>query len=296
MIFAVVDIGSHTLRLAIYERKNELDFLLTKTKHALGLAGFLKDEVMTEDGILTLLEHLKKFRKFLDAFNITDVYAFATAALRMSKNKAEILGRVKKETGFEINVLSGEEEAEFAFIGATKNSPVKSGALFDIGGGSTEIVRFDGKEILKEYSLPIGAVSLAKKYNAEFFPDFDARKKIADNVADELLKAKVDIKATDAIALGGAAKGAKILLGKEVYEPINLEDLINLETRLKSPLSVDDKTLLLRETPDRAHILIAGFCILIRLMQEVNCERFYYLSGGVREGFIDKRITTRGVT
>lgn len=290
MIFAIVDIGSHTLRLAVYERKNGVDFLLTKTKYALGLAGYLKSGMMTDEGITALVGFLKVFRKFLNAFEINEVYTFATAAIRMSKNQMEILTRIKQETGFEVRVLNGQEEAEFAFMGATRDCPINRGVLLDIGGGSTEMVKFDEGKILKKYSLPIGAVSLSKKYGGEFFPETAVREQIRQATIDELKKANVAIKAEDALALGGAAKGAKILLDRSANDPIELAELMSLEKRFGTKLTENDKSLLLREVPDRAQILIAGFCVLSTLMEEFGIKRFYFSKGGVREGFIDRYV------
>lgn len=290
MIYGVIDIGSHTLRLAVYERKNGADSLLTKTKFALGLAGYLKDGTMSEAGIFSLLTHLKDFCKFLRAFDITEVYSFATAALRMSKNQAEILARIKSETGLDVRIISGEEEAALAFMGATKDSPVREGALIDIGGGSTEIVKFAEDKIIENYSLPIGAVSLSKRYNAEFFPTEDAREKVRLAAIDAMSAANINIDAKKALALGGAAKGAKLLLNRDTNDSISKEELGELLNRFKGELNNNDKSLLLREVADRVPILITGFVMLLAIMETMNTEKFYYKNGGVREGYIDKYI------
>jgi len=290
MIFAAIDIGSHTLRLAVYERKNGADSLLTKTKFALGLAGYLKNNVMSEEGIFALLTHLKEFCKFLKAFDITKVHAFATAAVRMSENQDEILKRIKSETGLSIKVISGEEEATLAFLGATKNSPIDEGALFDIGGGSTEIVGFKDAKMTKEYSLPIGAVSLSKKYDAEFFPQKSAREKIKAATLKAIQEAKVNFAASRALALGGAAKGAKLLLNRDINDSISKAELDELLSRFTSELTNNDKSLLLRVVADRAPILITGFVMLSALMEALGSEKFYFRDGGVREGYIDRYV------
>ena len=290
MIFGIIDIGSHTLRLAVYERKNGVDSLLTKTKFALGLAGYLKDGVMSEEGIFSLLTHLKDFCKFLRAFDITEVHSFATAALRMSKNNAEILARIKAETGLDVKIISGEEEAALAFIGATKDSPIKEGALIDIGGGSTEIVTFVGDKIIENHSLPIGAVSLSKKYNAEFFPSKKARESVRLETLKTAQTANIKVNAKKALVLGGAAKGAKLLLNRDIIDSISKEEIDELLNRFQGELSSHDKSLLLREVADRAPILITGFVMLSTLMETMHTEKFYYKDGGVREGYIDKYI------
>ncbi len=290
MIFAIIDIGSHTVRLAIYERKNGADSLLAKKKFAMGLAGYLKNNVMAEEGILALLGLLKEFYKFISAFKITEVYAFATAAIRMSKNQAEVLERIRKETGLSVQVISGEEEAALAFAGATKNSPIADGVLFDIGGGSCEIVKFADNHIIEEYSMPIGAVSLSKKFNAEFFPEASAREKIKAVTLQAIQNTGVSFAASRALALGGAAKAAKLLLNRDNNDSISKVELDELLTRFTGELTNNDKSLLLRSVADRMPILITGFVMLSTLMEVFDTEKFYYRNGGVREGYIDKYI------
>ncbi|MBR3621820.1 MAG: hypothetical protein IKN43_00515 [Selenomonadaceae bacterium] len=296
MIFAVVDIGSHTLRLAVYEKVGDGCALLTKKKFALGLAGYVKNNVMSEEGVLALLSVLRQFRLFLSAFKIENVSAFATAAFRMAENRDDVVARIKKETGFSVRILSGKEEAELAFIGVTKTSPVKTGVLIDIGGGSTEIVSFSNNIILMEKSLPIGAVSLSKKYDAEFFPEVSVLEKINGETLGALRDANINVTAKSALALGGAAKGARILLsaldGMKLKETVNfsmtIRDIRGLLERFGGNLTDADKSILLKEVPDRIHILMVGFSMLVTLLSALGVDEVYYREGGVREGFISE--------
>ncbi|MBR3721594.1 MAG: hypothetical protein IKN12_02420 [Selenomonadaceae bacterium] len=296
MIFAIVDIGSHTLRLAVYEEEKGECNLLTKKKFALGLAGYLKNNVMAEEGVLALLSVLRQFRAFLDAFKIENISAFATAAFRMAENRDDIVARIRKETGFSVRILSGKEEAELAFIGVTRTSPVKTGVLVDIGGGSTEIVSFSNGIILMEKSLPIGAVSLSKKYDAEFFPASSVLEAISRETIDALSNANINVTAKFALTLGGAAKGARILLsaleGNKLKETINLPmtvgDIRSLLRRFDKNLTDADKVLLLKEVADRVPILMTGFSMLAAILSSFGVEEVYYREGGVREGFISE--------
>ena len=89
MLYGMIDIGSNTVRMAIYRIEGTHVEMLMKKKHTVGLAAYLKDGVMQKQGIDKAVEILKEFRAFLLSFNITHVVAFTTAALRNAANSRE---------------------------------------------------------------------------------------------------------------------------------------------------------------------------------------------------------------
>ena len=142
MLHGIIDIGSSTVRMAVYDiRGGDIEMLLKK-KHVVGLAAYVKDGVMTQAGIDKAVEILKEFTGFLQCFHITRVAAFTTAALRNAKNSKEAVAEIERRTGLKIRVITGDEEAAFDFIGATHAFGHEDGLLVDIGGGSTELVAF----------------------------------------------------------------------------------------------------------------------------------------------------------
>ena len=166
MLHGIIDIGSSTVRMAIYDiHGGDIDMLLKK-KHVVGLAAYVKDGVMTQQGIDKAVEILGEFVSFLHCFHITHVAAFTTAALRNAKNSREAVAEIERRTGLSIRVISGDEEATFDFIGATHAFGHESGLLVDIGGGSTELVAFAGGSIQQKVSLPLGATDFHARFDA----------------------------------------------------------------------------------------------------------------------------------
>ena len=102
MLYGMIDIGSNTVRMAIYRIEGTHVEMLMKKKHTVGLAAYLKDGVMQKQGIDKAVEILKEFRAFLLAFGITHVVAFTTAALRNAKNSAAAVGEIERRTGLPI--------------------------------------------------------------------------------------------------------------------------------------------------------------------------------------------------
>ncbi|HJF84063.1 MAG TPA: exopolyphosphatase, partial [Megamonas hypermegale] len=160
MLYAVIDIGSTTMRMAIYQISPDKLELVHKRKYTVGLAAYVQDGRMTTAGIDKACEILAKFQSFLTSFNIKNVAAFTTAALRNAENSKEAVSEIKKRTGIDLHIVSGDEEATYDFIAATHDLDYDEGFIVDIGGASTELIRFADGKILHKISLPIGSLSL----------------------------------------------------------------------------------------------------------------------------------------
>ena len=171
MIHGIIDIGSNTVRMAIYDISGDRIEFLMKKKHLVGLAAYLENNVMTKAGIDKVCEVLFEFRSFLEIFRIKSVVAFTTAALRNCRNSREAVDEIIRRTGIDIEIISGDREAEYDFIGATRNIEEKSGVLVDIGGASTELVSYSDGRIVNKISLPMGSLDFRTKYCSCVLPN-----------------------------------------------------------------------------------------------------------------------------
>ena len=176
MIHGIIDIGSNTIRMAIYDIKGQqIDFLMKK-KHMVGLAAYLENNVMSQAGIDKVCEVLFEFKAFLEIFHITNVDAFTTAALRNCKNSQEAVAEIIRRTGIHVEVISGDMEAQYDFAGAVHSIKEQDGVLADIGGASTELVAFQNGQIVDKISLPMGSLDFRTKYCSSVLPnEFEVR-------------------------------------------------------------------------------------------------------------------------
>ncbi|MBR5162770.1 MAG: exopolyphosphatase, partial [Schwartzia sp.] len=129
MLLAMIDIGSNTIRMAVYKIRDNHAAQVMKRKHTVGLSAYVKDGVMQEEGILRASEVVGEYRDFLAGMGVQNVVAFTTAALRNAKNSADAVAEIEKKTGVKIRVISGEEEAAFDFVGATHDLAADDGVL-----------------------------------------------------------------------------------------------------------------------------------------------------------------------
>ena len=210
MLHGIIDIGSNTIRMAVYLIEGGHFEQLMKRKHTVGLASYVEDGVMQPEGIERAVETLLEYKDFLHCFNITKVAAFTTAALRNAKNSAEAVGEIERRTGIDIQVISGDEEATLDFIGATHSLNNDSGLLIDIGGGSTEIVTYRERQIQYKTSLPIGSLGFAKKYVSGILPTMQECMEMHGE-AEATIGAAADfltISEAEIVGIGGTFKGA----------------------------------------------------------------------------------------
>ena len=299
MLYGIIDIGSSTIRMAVYNiAAGRLEFLY-KRKHIVGLAGFVKDGRMTEEGIRRAAKVLSEYVDFLRAFEIAEVHAFTTAALRNCTNSREAVAELERRTGLHIRVISGDEEATFDFIGATHGLAAHRGLLVDIGGGSTELVSFDAGKILEKISLPMGAEAFRAAFVHGILPS-RAECEAMRAWADEILagaRAFAGLRAPDIAGIGGTMKSGAALYnavrqnppGNLTIEAKSLRALVGRFTRDKKRTQ-EDTVLLMRAVPDRLPTIFPGLVIAAAVAEKFACERITYCDAGVREGFIYSEI------
>ncbi|MFO3717921.1 exopolyphosphatase [Anaerococcus sp. ENR1011] len=300
MIYAVIDIGSNTVRLSVYKVHGEKVTNLFNEKEQASLKTYVKDGILSEKGIDRLVSTLKKFKAVVDNFeDIDELHPFATATIRDAANRTEILDRVKEEVGLDIEIISGEEEAKLAFIGASSSVEVSRGILTDIGGGSSEVVIIDQNKVIKSTSLPIGSLSAFNDYVDGLFLNKDEKKDIDTAVKDLLESNKMYREEQELLcAVGGTAR-ATLKFYNEYYnessyntvmDASNLNDMIK-EFIEKEPRDILDAILAVK--PDRVHTLLPGMVILNRLTKYFYCEKISISQTGVREGYVYNKLLGR---
>jgi exopolyphosphatase / guanosine-5'-triphosphate,3'-diphosphate pyrophosphatase len=299
LIHAIIDIGSNTVRMAIYQIEYGKIELLMKKKHMLGLAAYIRDGVMQQNGIDKACETLLEFKGFLNSFKITEITAFTTAALRNIKNSKEAVQQIIDRTDIYVRVISGDEEATFDFIGATHTTNEPSGLLIDIGGASTEIIAYEDYEIREKISLHLGSLIFHTKYVEDFLP---SREEIMDMEAETLrIVAEAPefskLSQVNICGIGGTFKGAAALYNEIFEQPKKnkdiaadkLDSIIHRFTR-DAGMASADAVILMKTVPDRIQTIVPGLVIANVLAKHFGSRKITYSDSGVREGYIYDQI------
>ncbi|MFC2369541.1 MAG: phosphatase, partial [Selenomonas noxia] len=210
MLHAIIDIGSNTIRMAVYQIEGRQFTLLMKRKYTVGLAGYLENGRLVRAGLEKTVKILHGFMDFINTFRIPHVHAFATAALRSAVNSRAAVGEIARRTGVQVRIISGDEEAMYDFIGATQNIAHADGIMIDIGGGSTEIVSFAGRAMQGRWSLPLGSLAMSKEYATGLLPVPAECAAIKDAVTGILAETPAvrDLRARHMVGMGGVLSSA----------------------------------------------------------------------------------------
>ena len=300
MIYAVIDIGSNTVRLSVYKVVGQKVSNLFNEKEQASLRSFVKDGVVSEKGIQRLIDVLRMFKNVVDNFeDIDEVHPFATATIRDAANRVEILSRVKEELDLDIEILSGEDEAKLAFIGASSSVEVSRGILTDIGGGSSEIVIIDQNKVIKSTSLSIGSLSAFNDYVDQLFMTTAEKKSIDADMKKMFEEKKFYREKHDLLcAVGGSARASLKFYNEyyklDSYNTTMKKDKFN--SMLKEIIEEEPREILdsiLEVKPDRVHTLLPGMAILNRVAKYFYCSEISVSQTGVREGYIYSKLLER---
>lgn len=298
MICSVIDIGSNTVRLSVFKTVDGEVRTLFSEKQSVGLASYRDGNVLTDEGVQKLLAVLTHFKKIIDNFDaIEETYAIATASLRDVKNCDEIVERARVETGVNIELISGNEEARLAFLGASQFLPDhEQGILADIGGGSTEIVRFRKNEMLENTSLSIGSLTAYNNYIDKIFMSATEREKLGSDLKEMLKMSGISRANNDYLCGVGGSARATLLVYNE-YFGTSVANRIMTTDKLKelrdALIEMDNERLfkkIIQVKADRMHTLLPGMCILYRIAKYFKVHLISVSETGIREGFVYNKV------
>ena len=136
---AVVDIGSNTVRLVVYDAPTRLPFPVFNEKAECGLVrGLNETGYLNPNGVEEAIRSLQRFSLLSQSMNVEKMTLLATAAVREAKDGQAFVERISMTLGLDVRVLSGEEEARLSAFGLLSGRRLIDGLVADIGGGSVE--------------------------------------------------------------------------------------------------------------------------------------------------------------
>ena len=281
--FGVIDVGSNSVRLMLWQKGKTLYKKLSTTRLAQG---------MTSDGGIKQSQLNITAKAIIDFYNLAKkdgadiVYAFATAAVRNAKNKGDLISLVKKGCGLDLEVISGQQEANLAYVGALNG---KTGGVIDIGGASTEIVF--AKNGVKTYgkSVDIGAVKLTDMFNED-------RERLREYLIQKISEYG-QVPSGDFLCIGGTATSlSATILELDVYDATKTHGhVITLQTVMAWAdklfrLSLEERHKLIGLDSKRAEIIASGCEILSLIMQNKNINKITVSEKDNLEGYIISKL------
>ena len=292
---AIIDIGSNSIRLTLYETEQQSFKILFREKIMAGLAGYVEDGKLSAEGIECACTGLLTFRGIVQTLQIDSVRVFATASLRNVSNTQQALSVIQAATGYAVEVISGEEEALLGYTGAMQELHMASGAFLDIGGASTEIVTFDSGAPVDYASFPIGSLSLYRRCVKKILPGDGSLKRLRQVISGTLdVSGDALVPRPLIVGVGGTARAA-LKLARHYYK--SSEDCRSMTGEQLDGLCAflcsgkkDAIDLILQLEAERIHTLIPGLLILQHAFHLFHAQQLVVGKYGVREGYLCQKI------
>lgn len=284
MRLAAIDIGSNAARLLITDVRPNLqggaEFIksaLVRVPLRLGFDVFDKGEISASK-VEKIIKTIKSYQLLLEVYDVKHLKACATSAMRDASNSKEIIKKVKKETGIEIEIISGDHEASLIYKNhVAENMTTDESYLYiDVGGGSTELTFFsDGKIIFKK-SFNIGTIRLLKN---------QVNETTWDEMKEFIRKNTKGFHHVTAIGSGGNINKIFSISKRKEGKPLYLGQLRDYYKEF-SNLSLEQRISSYKLREDRADVIVPALLIYINVLRWADAEEIFVPKIGLADGLV----------
>ena len=292
---AIIDIGSNSIKFFVGELAADRTITtifdtndITRLGENLNQTGMISPEAM-ERNVVSVAGFSAKAKEL----GADQVVAVGTMALRTASNSDEFLRKVKEACGVEVQIIPGEEEARLSYLAILSGLPLQGGDLviFDTGGGSTEFIFGKGTELVKRFSVNLGAVRITENYLTS---DPVTPEQVAAAIAQidkEFAEAGVEGHPQQLVGMGGTVTSMGAVKHKMVkYDPdviqgsaLTIED-IQAQISDYSSRTIEQRKELPGLQPKRADVILAGACIVDVITRRLGVEQLTISDRGLRHG------------
>ena len=293
----MIDLGSNTARLVIFDiYENERFVVVEEIKESVRLGEMEKDSSLKVARTAQAIVTLKLFKATCAAYRVNKIIALATAAVRTARNQKTFLNEVASATGIKLRVLTETEEAGYVYQGVINSMEIAKGIILEIGGGSTKIINYNRRNILRETILPFGAVTLTEMFAGTAATPEETAQKVENYVKekfDELTWLKEIDPDAQFIGVGGTFRNlAKISRQTRKYPlntvhnyQMNKTDFYNIYDMIKV-LDLDKKMKIKGLSAVRADVFSNALAIVKAFFDYMNYDTVSIGNCGLREGFV----------
>ncbi|AOZ94529.1 hypothetical protein LPB68_01660 [Paenibacillus crassostreae] len=293
----IIDIGSNSIRLVIYDTTVDGGYRVIKEcKSSARLSEKINEQGrLEEQGMDSIVPILKQFKLVCTTFGVNQIRAGATAAIRNASNSDEIIEYLSQQSGIDIHLITGKEEAYFGFLGVINSFDIDDGFIVDIGGGSTEITLFENRRYVSSVSLPFGAVNTNIMFGDRGHWNIDQIQQLRTYVLDKLheqewLQSRPGL---PLFGLGGTIRSLGKIDQKQCSYSLPTSHHYALETGVINHLYDDLPYLTLEQrknvnglSKNRADIIVSGLIIFHTVYQYIQAIRCLISGEGLREGML----------
>jgi exopolyphosphatase / guanosine-5'-triphosphate,3'-diphosphate pyrophosphatase len=297
---AVADMGSNSWRLVVYGYEPGTPWwsLVDEIREAVRVgAGLAEEGVLQPERIDRALHTAAVFASFCRASGIEQVEAVATSAIRDAANGRELLDAIQERTGLEPRVISGREEARYDWLAIANSTTIEDGFGLDIGGGSIQALRIEGRRLAEAESLPLGSVRVSEEFLPGEKAPGKAMKALRRKVEGELEGLGWWQGGGRLVGVGGTIRNLAAAAMKRLDVPDidvqgfeverdALEELIELLAARPASKRGDVPGI----KPDRGDVILGGALVLAAVLDAGGFDRIEPTEAGLREGVFFERL------
>jgi exopolyphosphatase/guanosine-5'-triphosphate,3'-diphosphate pyrophosphatase len=281
--FASIDIGSNAVRLLfcnVIEDKGKVSFKkseLIRIPLRLGEDAFLRKRI-TQQKTNRLITTMKAFKHLISVHEVLDYKACATAALRAAQNRDDIVKRIRKEAGLNVEVIDGKTEARIIYANHSADHLSKTASYMyvDIGGGSTELTLISKGKTVASKSFNIGTILLLyDKVDKDTWLEFKEWVRKTSQGKGEIT----------AVGSGGNINKLYKMSEKKGSKPLSYKILKLLAANIES-YSPKDRVKILGLNPDRADVIVPAAKILLTIMKSAGIKNIMVPEIGLSDGIV----------
>ena len=293
---AIIDIGSNSVRLVVYQSLSRAPTPIFNEKVMCGLGkGVVTSGRLPADGVEKALKALRRYRALVEMMGVLDIEVIATAAVRDASNGPAFLSAAQEAIRKEIKLLSGRREAELSALGVVSAIHKPDGIVGDLGGGSLELIDVGGETLGKGVTLPLGGLALMDASKRSIREAMKiARKEIADAKPLDQLKGR------SFYAVGGTWRALAKLHMRQRNYPLGVmhnyriqtneaADFAELVERLDSEAIGDISVV----SSARRPLLAYGAIVLDEIIHRAKPKDIIISAAGVREGMLYDRLSIK---
>lgn len=297
-VLAAIDVGTNAVRLELArpDPDGSLETLHQERDPIRPGEGVFASGVMPEETAQRLLSTLRRYAALCRRHK-AQVRAVATSAMRDARNRDEIVQRVRDETGLNLEVVSGKEEARLICLGVLHRKPADTRSLLvDIGGGSTEVALATGERPDNLWSLPLGSVRLTEVFEASGKVTPKQLRLMRSYVKEQLRKNIPEHQAhLPRVALGSSGT-INAVVGYAASEGTAHVSVRQLTHAVETLAELTPERRRKRFDPRRADIIVAGSVILERVARHLEVETIIAVNRGLRDGLLVDLLYRQDVT
>ena len=283
MKFSAIDIGTNAARLLVGEVVKESNKSFVKKISYTRIPLRLGDDAFSLGRIdvkkkSNLINTIKAFQIISDIFEVNKMRAVATSAMREAENGSQIVEDIRQGFGIDLEIISGEEEANlilgtFMLLDIAKGQPF---VVIDVGGGSTEINIYNGNQKIASQSFKIGTIRMLKgKVKKGIWVELNSWISNFVNASESFM----------VFGTGGNINKTHKLLGIKSGNPIPIQELAVLKEKLKS-LTLEERMKRYQIRPDRADVIVPALEIYTRILTNFKSPNIFVPKIGLSDGMI----------